>query len=170
MLFFIALLCYMFEMKHEAYVNVNGKGYIVYKRNSERELPLKFKCLTEDIRKEGNLLSHKSTNKDADDLVLRSYLFALSVTAEYTEYHFGGTVGIGQDAAAKAAALSAMNATLTRVNGIFERDFLEGSRVIFANPIIYFQCSTGLSPSKSHTNTTHPTLNIDRTMASTGQH
>jgi len=72
-------------------------------------------------------------SKDADDSILRTYLLALSVTAEYTEYHYGGTVGMGQDAAAKAAALAAMNATLTRVNGVFERDF--GVRLQLINNI-----------------------------------
>ena len=46
-------------------------------------------------------------------MTLRTYRLALSGTGEYTQY-FGGTV---------ANALAAMNTTMTRVNGIFEKDF-----------------------------------------------
>jgi len=42
----------------------------------------------------------------------RTYRLAISVTGEYTQY-FGGV----------ANALAAINATMTRVNGVFERDF-----------------------------------------------
>lgn len=47
------------------------------------------------------------------DKKYRTMRLALSVTGEYTAYH-GGTV---------PGALAAMNATLTRVNGVFEKDF-----------------------------------------------
>ncbi|REC59473.1 propanediol utilization protein [Chryseobacterium pennae] len=43
----------------------------------------------------------------------RTYRLALSVTGEYTQFH-GGT---------PAGALTAMNNTMSRVNGIFEKDF-----------------------------------------------
>ncbi|MEN4758847.1 GEVED domain-containing protein [Chryseobacterium sp. C39-AII1] len=47
------------------------------------------------------------------DKKYRTMRLAMSVTGEYTQY-FGGTV---------AGALTAINATLTRVNGVFEKDF-----------------------------------------------
>ncbi|WP_326981091.1 GEVED domain-containing protein [Chryseobacterium sp. MYb264] len=47
------------------------------------------------------------------DKKYRTMRLAMSVTGEYTQY-FGGTV---------AGALAAINATLTRVNGVFEKDF-----------------------------------------------
>ncbi|MFB9121505.1 reprolysin-like metallopeptidase [Bergeyella porcorum] len=47
----------------------------------------------------------------SSDRKFRTYRLALSTTAEYTNY-FGGVAG----------ALTAINATLTRVNGIFEKD------------------------------------------------
>ncbi len=49
----------------------------------------------------------------SSDLKYRTLRLAMSVTGEYTQFH-GGTV---------AGALTAINATLTRVNGIFEKDF-----------------------------------------------
>lgn len=47
----------------------------------------------------------------SSDRKFRTYRLALSTTAEYTNY-FGGVAG----------ALTAINATLTRVNGVFEKD------------------------------------------------
>lgn len=47
------------------------------------------------------------------DKKFRTLRLALSVCGEYTQYH-GGTV---------AGALAAMNATLTRINGVYEKDF-----------------------------------------------
>lgn len=47
------------------------------------------------------------------DKKYRTMRLAMSVTGEYTQFH-GGTV---------AGALVAINATLTRVNGVFEKDF-----------------------------------------------
>ncbi len=111
----------------------NDNYYVVYKRRTRNNLSGTFECLTEDIRKESKSSLNNITSKDADDSILRSYLLALSVTAEYTEYHYGGVVGVGQEAAAKSAALAGMNATLTRVNGVFERDF--GIRLLLINNI-----------------------------------
>src|SRR5690606_3854351 len=51
-----------------------------------------------------------------------TYRLAMSVTGEYTQY-FGGT---------KANALAAINATMTRVDGIFENDF-NVTMVLIAN-------------------------------------
>ena len=49
----------------------------------------------------------------SSDKKYRTMRLAMSVTGEYTQY-FGGTV---------AGALTAINATVTRVNGVYEKDF-----------------------------------------------
>jgi len=49
----------------------------------------------------------------SSDQKYRSMRLAMSVTGEYTQFH-GGTV---------AGAVTAINATMTRVNGVFEKDF-----------------------------------------------
>lgn len=75
----------------------------------------------------------EATHKNADDQVLRDFRLALSCTAEYTQY-FGGTV---------ADALAAMNATMTRVNGVFENDFAIHLTMISNNTdLIYTDAST----------------------------
>jgi hypothetical protein len=70
---------------------------------------------------------------NADDAKLRTFRLALSCTGEYTTY-FGGT---------KANALAAMNNTMTRVNGVFEKDFA-ARMVLIANndAVIYTNAST----------------------------
>lgn len=65
---------------------------------------------------------------NADDGNLRNYRLAVSVTGEYTAY-FGGT---------KAAALAAINATMTRVNAIFEMDFGVTMTLIPNNDVIIY--------------------------------
>jgi hypothetical protein len=54
----------------------------------------------------------KSQSVVANGSTLRTYRLALACTGEYASYHGGSTSG----------ALSAMNTTMARVNGVFERD------------------------------------------------
>lgn len=55
----------------------------------------------------------------------RTYKLALSVTGEYTQYFMAqaGVPATATDAEKKAPALVAMNNSMTRVNGIFQKDF-----------------------------------------------
>lgn len=59
---------------------------------------------------------------------LRRYRLALSCTGEYTTFH-GGTV---------AGALAAMNTTMMRVNGIYERDLAVTMQIIGNNNLLIF--------------------------------
>ena len=86
-----------------------GKTYMVYSRENEISSDSDFICTTKaDINKNENFTAAKL----ADDQLLRKYRIAVSATGEYTQFH-GGTV---------ADALAAINATLTRVNVVFEAD------------------------------------------------
>jgi len=87
------------------------KTYSVYKRADKRKAFTKFECEVIDNTK--IQLSSAMARPNADDSTLRTYRLAMSVTGEYTAYH-GGT---------KALALAAINNTMTRVNGVFEKDF-----------------------------------------------
>ncbi|OIQ37537.1 MAG: hypothetical protein BM563_08415 [Bacteroidetes bacterium MedPE-SWsnd-G1] len=120
---------------------VENDSYILYDRSNKNNITGKFECLTDDVQ--NNVSKSVSTVKDANDGVLRTFRLALSVTAEYTEYFHGGSVGVGEEDVAKAAALAAMNATLTRVNGVFERDFAVRLQLISSvNDIIYTNPAT----------------------------
>ena len=83
--------------------------YVLYRRTEQEESDIDFVCKTVPEVKE---YSQNVTAKLVDDQTLRKFRIAISASGEYTEFH-GGT---------KADALAAINATLTRVNAVFERD------------------------------------------------
>ena len=88
---------------------VSDDTYVMYSRDSGNLENIDFVCYTKDklIAKSPNL-----TAKPVDGQVLRRYRLAIAASAEYTDFH-GGTV---------ASALAAINATITRVNEVFETD------------------------------------------------
>lgn len=88
------------------------KTYTVYKRTQKAQPFTKFECEVVD-HAQRQIAADLQARPNADDGKLRTYRLAMSVTGEYTSYH-GGT---------KALALAAINATMTRVNGVFEKDF-----------------------------------------------
>jgi chitodextrinase len=106
--------------------------YTVFKKSDRKAAFTKFECsVIDDIN---NQVSDPSTLRpNADDSTLRTFRLAISTTGEYTAY-FGGT---------KALALAAINNTMTRVNGVFEKDFAV-RMVLIANTdlVIYTNAST----------------------------
>ncbi|MCC6722991.1 MAG: proprotein convertase P-domain-containing protein [Saprospiraceae bacterium] len=71
--------------------------------------------------------------KMAGDCNLRTYRLALACTGEYATYH-GGTVPL---------VLSAMNTTMTRVNGVFEKDVSVHMNLVSNNSnVIFLNAST----------------------------
>ena len=108
--------------------------YVVYKKSDKKDDLSKFECSVIDVAQKGVAnTSNLAARPNADDAVLRTFRLALSCTGEYTTY-FGGT---------KANALAAMNNTMTRVNGVFEKDFA-ARMVLIANndAVIYTNAST----------------------------
>lgn len=104
----------------------NINTYRVYNKTKKRG---NFICKTP------NNFSKRAINKNtlranSNDKILRTFRIAISVTGEYTQYH-GGTV---------AGALAAINATLTRVNAVYETDLavrfelIDATELIFTNP------------------------------------
>ncbi len=59
--------------------------------------------------------------KNADDNILRTYRFAVPVGGQFSKLCLGGTETT--DSAKKLSVLSTLVTDLTRVNGVFERDF-----------------------------------------------
>lgn len=104
--------------------------YTVYTKADKRTAFTKFECSVLDriTQTDGSNL-----RPNADDGSLRTFRLAMSVTGEYTAY-FGGT---------KAQALAAINNTMTRVNGVFEKDF-NARMVLISNTdlVIYTSAST----------------------------
>jgi len=77
------------------------------------ESPLSKKQIDELYSKGKSFQNNPANFAKSTDQKYRTMRLAMSVTGEYTQY-FGGTV---------AGALTAINATMTRVNGVFEKDF-----------------------------------------------
>ena len=88
----------------------NKSEYVLFKAQDNAETRKFLDCKTIDVATESKLSTTAKTTSNAKQF--KTLRLALSCTGEYTAY-FGGT---------KAGALAGMNATLTRVNGIFERD------------------------------------------------
>ncbi|OYQ35112.1 hypothetical protein CHU92_11065 [Flavobacterium cyanobacteriorum] len=106
--------------------------YIVFNAALKQTPKLPFTCFTN--HDENNTINQDGMTRRsamATDLVLRRFRLAVSVTGEYTQF-FGGTV---------AGALAGINNTMTRVNGIYERDLAvkleliaNTTAVIYTNP------------------------------------
>ena len=108
--------------------------YVVYRKSDKKDDLNKFECTVIDVAQKGvSSIDNLAARPNADDAKLRTFRLALSSTGEYTTY-FGGT---------KALALAAMNNTMTRVNGVFEKDF-SARMVLIANndAVIYTNAST----------------------------
>jgi hypothetical protein len=102
----------------------DNKDYIIYKRSSLSKLDEDFKCQVEASAKKEFSVSDFS--KNANDGKLRTYRLALVCSAEYSEFHLGvsqqNIPDTATDEVKKEAVLSAMNTSMTRINGIFEKD------------------------------------------------
>lgn len=110
------------------------KTYAVYKKTDKKDNLNTFECTVLDVAQKGIFNNNSLVLRpNADDAKLRTFRLALSCTGEYTAY-FGGT---------KANALAAMNNTMTRVNGVFEKDF-SARMVLIANndAVIYTSASS----------------------------
>lgn len=111
------------------------KTYTIYKKSDKAIHLEQFEC---SVLEQANyrIQNTKKMNlnaRGADDSKLRTLRLAVSCTAEYASY-FGGT---------KAGALAGINNTLTRINGIFEKDF--GIKLILISnndAVIYTNATT----------------------------
>ncbi|WP_418123660.1 reprolysin-like metallopeptidase [Chryseobacterium sp. PTM-20240506] len=107
--------------------------YVIYRKSDKKDALNKFECKVIDVAQKGIEKTTLAARPNADDSKLRTFRLALSCTGEYTSY-FGGT---------KANALAAMNNTMTRVNGVFEKDFAARMVLISNNDdVIYTNSST----------------------------
>lgn len=106
-------------------------AYVVYKKSDKTASLGSFECKV--VESAVSDLGTLAARPNADDAKLRTFRLAMSVTGEYTAY-FGGT---------KALALAAINNTMTRVNGVFEKDF-SARCVLIANTdaVIYTSASS----------------------------
>ncbi|MBL0014530.1 MAG: fibronectin type III domain-containing protein [Flavobacterium sp.] len=108
-------------------------SYAVYRKSDKTANLNRFECkvISDNI----DAVTISAARPNADDAILRTFRLAMSCTGEYTAY-FGGT---------KALALAAINNTMTRVNGVFEKDF--GVRMsLIANTDLVIYTSASADP------------------------
>ncbi|MEN2401324.1 reprolysin-like metallopeptidase [Flavobacterium sp. MC2016-06] len=105
--------------------------YVLFASKDNGTSKMRLDCKTANLVLESN--NSKTAKTASSAKTLKTLRLALSCTGEYTTY-FGGT---------KAGALAGMNASLTRVNGVFDRD-LSVKLVLIANndAVIYTDSTT----------------------------
>ncbi|MFV5687623.1 reprolysin-like metallopeptidase [Flavobacterium sp. ZT3R25] len=101
--------------------------YVLFNSKNRTRGSLPFSCKTEDVALNKQLLN-KTSKISASNKVFKTLKLALSCTGEYAAY-FGGTV---------AGALVGMNATMTRVNGVFNKDLAVKLNIIANNNLIIY--------------------------------
>lgn len=119
----------------------NRKSYIVY---SKQDVPVtdSFECYVDEVS--SDQLSKTSFNgakpNNADDGLLRKFRLAIATTGEYSQFQlvYNGVSSQATTAEKKEVILAAINATMTRVNGIFERDVSLTMELVANNTDIIF--------------------------------
>ncbi|MFL9834948.1 reprolysin-like metallopeptidase [Chryseobacterium terrae] len=104
-------------------INTGGKSFIC----STEEAPKSIEQINEMIKGGQSFTNQPTDFSKNSDRKYRTMRLAISTTPEYTTYH-GGTL---------ASALSAINATMTTVNGVFEKDFALHLNVLNYPQLIY---------------------------------
>ncbi|WP_299712166.1 reprolysin-like metallopeptidase [uncultured Tenacibaculum sp.] len=123
----------------------NNRTYISYNRSDIKKSNNHFECQvikdSEEVIKSKNL-----TNRITNDGNLRSFRLALSSTGEYSQFHINRQgLSTASEEQRRAAVLSAMNTTMARVNGIFERDLSVRMNIVLVggnNPLIFLDPNT----------------------------
>jgi subtilisin-like proprotein convertase family protein len=107
-------------------------GYVLFTSTGSLNSTSKLVCGIKDFTSKNNS-TKKTAKTNASNKVFKTLRLALSCTGEYTAF-FGGT---------KAGALAGMNASLTRVNGVFNKD-LAVKLILIANndAVIYTNATT----------------------------
>ncbi|SFM99446.1 Por secretion system C-terminal sorting domain-containing protein [Chryseobacterium oleae] len=128
--------------KHEFIEPINKERdvYGVFFKSNKTQDGNPFECTTSEseqskmeiskLLKSKNVLGSGSGHKN-NDLKYRTYRLAISVNAEYTQLA-GGV----------ASAATRINATMTRVNGVFEKDFAIHMNVLDLPQLIFTDAAT----------------------------
>ncbi|RNA63369.1 T9SS C-terminal target domain-containing protein [Chryseobacterium nematophagum] len=125
------------------FINIQDKNNNIYAVHLKSKNIQGFYCRTEEspfsikeiqeLKDQGKSFNHQPADfSKSSDQKFRTMRLAISTTGEYTQ-HFGGTL---------AGTLTGINATMTRVNGIFEKDLAVHLNVQNYPNIIYIDPAT----------------------------
>ncbi|WP_405565406.1 reprolysin-like metallopeptidase [Polaribacter sp. Asnod6-C07] len=114
------------------------QDYIVYSKNSIAKDEDDFQCMVEETANKELVFSDAA--KNADDGKLRTFRLALVCSGEYAQFHLTrqNVSTSATDAVKKAAVLSAMNTSMTRINGVFENDLAVKMVIVGNNDDVIF--------------------------------
>ena len=131
--------------------------YVLFGDNNRNKRSLV--CATRSNHIINNELPVANTNKtDANNQTYKTLRLALSCTGEYAAYFGASTAGTAAD---KVKVIAAMNATMTRVNGIYEKDLAVHLNMIDNTNVIYYNASTDpYSPAASMNNWNGELMNV----------
>ena len=123
------------------YIDPYTKNYSTYISYSRSSLPQKdndFKCEVDEQVKE--ITKTSLIYRTADDGLLRTYRLALVCSGEYAQFHLNnqGISSTASDVEKKEAVLSAMNTSMTRINGVYERDLGVRMEIVEDNEQVIF--------------------------------
>ena len=113
-------------------------NYIIYSRK-DIQSTRSFGCLVKD---ENELLQEKYdfTEQRVDDGNFRQYRLAIACTVEYAAFHLNaaGTPATASLAEKKGVVLSAMVVSMTRLNGVYEKEMSLRMNLVANNDVIIF--------------------------------
>ena len=116
----------------------DNKKLIAYSKKNLQKKASNFTC---EVLELGTVKTASSfENKITNDGLLRTFRLALATTGEYSQYQLN-RLGISASATVavkKEAVLSAVNATITRVSGVFENDLGVKFELVADNDALIF--------------------------------
>ena len=128
------------------YIDPEGKNDNSYLFYSKNNLPAiePFECKFDEINT--NTKTNTATSninakaENANDGILRTFRLAIATTGEYSQFHLSNQSipATATDDEKKTAVFSAIVATMTRVNGLFERDVALTMVLVATNKNIIF--------------------------------
>ncbi len=129
---------------------MDDSAVVVYKKSNNQVVSNDFSCLVEGLSK-SNTSSSNYNRIGADDGKLRTYRLAIATTIEYTSFHATdqGLNFAATEAQRRAAALSGINTTMTRVNGVYEIELGVRMLLVANNENIIFVGSDNFSNSSA---------------------
>ena len=122
---------------------VNNNDFIVYKTSDLNKEDKAFKCDVAASSK--NQYSPNLKSNIVNDGNLRTFRLALICSGEYAQFHLSNqnVPATATEQEKKAAVLSAMNTSITRVNGVFEKELAVKMEIVDDNDkIIFLEAST----------------------------
>lgn len=134
-------------------------NYIVYSRKDIQK-PRSFGCFVEESDSELDMRIENEHQVFVNDGNFRQYRLAISNTIEYAAYHLNaaGTPAGAPLLVKKGVVLSAMIVSLTRLNGIFEREMSLRLNLVANNDLVIFIDSDNYTNSPTMINEIQPII------------